>query len=491
MRKGLVFLFLALSVTLLGLLLWGKPALAAPLDPPARLERTLIENPSDYGQYASMALHPTTGAPWISYWYSATNELRLAKYVGVGGNCGNGSWSCSTVSTGILPPRTPITGGMYSSLDFTPEGRPVIAFYGGADGLTIRVARYTCPTIICSWTVTNVYDAYYFGGRGDLSLKVGSDGKARLAAYIPGFHLLWNSKYGKLVYMQERGDTSGTGCLTNTWQCDTVEEGSSDGGVGKHASLELYKYNPPGYIEPNIAYYDTQNGDLKYAYRPMVVGTGNCGPGGNSWTCQTIDAIGDVGQYAVLAKDLSLSDKRWQIAYYDATNQALKFAYNIAAGGNCGFGDATGKWECFTIEGPAVGTQNGIGTMEGHRVFSVATYQGHTAIAYYDNDDSSFNGTLKWARDGYGVGDGGNCGPKKSLGIPPYVFHYSTWRCDTLDSGLYFSGGFPIFRDVGQYPTIAYRSDGMARIAYYDVKSGLRYLQQNYAVYLPLTLKNQ
>ncbi len=491
MRKGLVFLFLALSVTLLGLLMGGQPALAAPLDPPARLERTLIENPSDYGQYASMALHPTTGAPWISYWYSATNELRLARYVGVDGNCGNGSWYCYTVGTGIYPTK-PITGGMYSSLDFTPEGLPVIAFYGGAYGLTIRVARYTCPTILCSWTVTDLYDAYYFGGRGDLSLKVGSDGNARLAAYIPGFDFLGNKKYGKLVYMQERGDTSGTGCLTNAWQCDTVEEGSTSGGVGKHASLELYKYSSPfSYIEPHIVYYDTQNKDLKYAYRPMVA-MGNCGPGGNSWTCQTIDSGGDVGQYAVLAKDLSLSDKRWQIAYYDATNQALKFAYNVASGGNCGVGDAAGKWHCLTVEGPAVTSDNGIGVMEGKRVFSLATYQGHTAIAYYDNDDSPFNnGTLKWARDGYSLFDGGNCGPTKSFGSPPYVVFYKTWRCDTLDSGLYFSGGFFVARDVGQYPNIAYRSDGMARIAYYDVKSGLRYLQQNYAVYLPLTLKNQ
>ncbi len=493
MSRGFLFSALVLALLVLGMAALVQPTLAAPLDPPASWKGTLIESPSGFGQYASMAIHPTTGLPWISYWYTNTNELRLAQYVGVGGNCGDNAWHCSTVSTGIYP-TTPITGGKYSRLVFTPEGRPVIAFYGGALGMTLRVAKYICSGILCYWTAADVYNAYLWGGAGDLSLKVGSDGKARIAAYIPGYSFLGSTAYGKLVYMEELGDTSGTGCLTNQWQCDVIETGTTVVGTGKYPSLELVTWSWPfNYIEPHIAYYDAENKDLKYAYDPPFIGSGNCGPGGNSWTCYAVDTSGDVGQYAVLTRDpTQTTSKQWQIAYYDKTNQSLKLAYTVDSGGSCGSGAGAGKWECITIEDGSLGDANGIGAIEGERFFSLATYQGATAIAYYDNNNSSLfgNGTLKWARSGYGILDGGNCGPEITVGLPPFVIRYKTWFCETLDSGSYYSGGMWTFRDVGQYPTIIYNSSGLAKVSYYDVKSGLRYKSQWVSTYLPITVKN-
>lgn len=494
--------FWILALVLMGLaLVWmfgAEHVLAAPNDPPARWESTLVDSGLGTGQYASLAIHPTTGLPWISYWYSPTNELHLAQYVRTGGNCGNGAWSCGAVATGILPPTTPITGGMYSSLAFTPEGQPAIAFYGGALGFTIRYAERFCNPL-CHWSVKDIYSGSLFGGRGDLSLQIGSDGIPRIAAYIPGSGGLLKTQ-GKLMYFHRLSDNSGSGCISGTtdWQCDTIETRSTyERGDGVYASLALVKIILPypfgSYIEPHIAYYDADAGVLKHAYNPFIATNRNCGPSDNTWVCETVETGANKGLYPVMATDQTQSgDRRWQIAYYDANAKALKFAYNVSSGGNCGTGDAAGKWQCDTIEGASNGEEN-IGDMDGDRVFSVATYKGTTAIAYYDNNDATLfhNGILKWARSGYGPLDGGNCGPIRMIGTPPYALLYKTWFCESLDGGVYFSGGYIVPRDVGQYPALAYNSAGLAKIAYYDVKSGLRYQEQRLPVFLPLTLKNQ
>lgn len=499
MRK---LLFVTITMVLFGLaLVWMMSAegvLAAPNDPPARWESTLIESGLGTGQYASIAIHPTTGKPWVSYWYSPTNELHLAQYVGADGNCANGAWSCEAVATGILPPKTVITGGMYSSLAFTPDGRPAIAFYGGPFGLTIRYAEWSCP-LLCSWTVKDIDYGSLFGGLADLSLKIGSDGVPRIAAYIPGYDAgILGKSYGKLKYFYRRSDNAGTGCASGVtdWQCDTIETRTNYGkGDSVFASLALIttpKFPSGTYIEPHIAYYDDDTHALKHAYAPWLAINGNCGPS-NKWICETVSSAAYEGLYPVMVTDQSQSsERRWQIAYYDKNNKALKFAYNVSADGNCGAGSAAGKWQCDTIEGNVGDGTANIGDMEGNRVFSVATYNGTTAIAYYDNNDATLfhNGMLKWARSGYGVLDDGNCGPTKTIGVPPYMIAYKTWKCEVLDSGLYFSGGFFVARDVGQYPALAYDANGLAQIAYYDAKSGLRFMAQRIPVFLPLTLKN-
>ncbi len=501
MRKSVV---LVMAFVLFALaLVWAASAegvLAAPHNPPATWASTLIKGGQGSGLYASIAIHPTTGKPWVSYWYTPTNELHLAQYVGEGGNCGNGAWSCNPVKPGIIP-TDPITGGMYSSLAFKPDGKPAIAFYGGKDAATIRYAEWSCqtsPIPLCYWSVTDLYDAPFLltvYRRGDLSLAIGPDGVPRIAVYFPGYSFSGYGPKGYLMYMWRLSSQSGTGCLNNYWQCNTIETANSDSSTNRYVSLALAqtpKSDSDTHMEPHIAYYD-ENGRLKHAYFPWQSSTGrNCGPGGNTWICETVEDGPNVGKYPVMAVEEGDPDK-WMIAYYDQGNKALKFAQYVNSGGNCG----GGKWQCDTIEGTVSGATAGIDDMEGNRVFSMATYQGRVAIAYYDNNDAPLgNGTLKWARSGYGLLDGGNCGPQKSIGTPPYMLVYRTWYCETLDGGGYFEAmPYPnppmlIFRDVGQYPALAYNSSGLAKLAYYDVKSGLRYKEQRLPVYLPLTLKN-
>ncbi|MFN7131047.1 MAG: hypothetical protein ACK4N5_03125, partial [Myxococcales bacterium] len=65
---------------------------------------------------------------------------------------------------------------------------------------------------------------------------------------------------------------------------------------------------------PHIAYYDATNQDLKYARL-----------NGTVWSLETVDSLGSVGHYATIAIGPL---GRPSIAYYDATNRALKYAWH-------------------------------------------------------------------------------------------------------------------------------------------------------------------
>lgn|GEM_PF-6027944 len=94
---------------------------------------------------------------------------------------------------------------------------------------------------------------------------------------------------------------------TLLWCLETVD---STDNVGLYSSLEADFYN---YC---ISYYDKTNGDLKFACRAY-------GSSPSEWQIITVDSIGDVGRYS------SLSWKgynSWCVSYYDSTNGDLKFA---------------------------------------------------------------------------------------------------------------------------------------------------------------------
>src|SRR5437870_1215732 len=76
------------------------------------------------------------------------------------------------------------------------------------------------------------------------------------------------------------------------WVAQTVD---SAGDVGAFTSLAEVGG------QAAIGYSDGSNDDLKYARYLGGATTGNCGPGGNSWQCDTLDGAGVVGLYTSLA----------------------------------------------------------------------------------------------------------------------------------------------------------------------------------------------
>ena len=171
-----------------------------------------------------------------------------------------------------------------------------------------------------------------------------------------------------------------TQTTAGAWQIETLDTG----GKGKYASLAIA---PDG--SDNIAYYDSNKGDLKLIYN---------GPGG--WLPPiTVDGElpsgtpPDVGGYPSLKMD---SSSLWHISYYDFTNKDLKYASYSG-----------GSWYVYTVDSSGdVGQYSSL----------VLDSGGYAHIAYYD----ATNGKLKYAyQDGQGwhkdiILDQGGDGPSGS-----------------------------------------------------------------------------
>ncbi len=422
---------------------------------------------NDLGQFSSVVVDPNTGVAYASYYDATGKDLRVARWVGSGGNCGpNGSWNCKTVdSDGDV--------GQYSSLAIQPgiggtEPTLHVAYYD----LTNRSLKYSACISFgapCTWSPPTIIDQGStsiipsWAGM-DASIALDSTGKAHIAYRFNRFNLGGSSH--SLKYASFVGTGNGTGCsASNAWDCLAVDP---EAAAGKRFSLAMDSTDTPA-----IAYFGANGSthSLKYAHPALAGNCGVMGPLFGNWQCDVIAPVVGEAQFASLIKDSRTGDKP-RIAYYDQTfNGWVIYASYIGSGGGCGPGNS---WRCDGIdqvgEAPIMGVSLAVNDT------------GQPVIAYYDFDDVATNGTLKVARPANLVG---NCGPMGPL--------THLWQCDVVDSGLRAGTHFPnfVWHDVGQYASITAASSGLATIAYYD-SSGmdLRLARQLLFTYAPLSLKN-
>ncbi len=169
----------------------------------------------------------------------------------------------------------------------------------------------------------------------------------------------------------------------------------------------------------HIAYYDAGNGYLKYAYH-----------NGSTWSTVTVDSSVDVGMHASAAVE---TDDTVHAVYYDYTNGNLKYA--VCAG----VSDCTqaGNWSTATIDST--------GDVGEYASIAVAS-DGTVHASYYDLT----NGNLKYATCA-GAADCTQAG---------------NWSPVVVDSA----------GDVGEHASIAVESDGTVHASYYDfTSSNLKY----------------
>lgn len=151
--------------------------------------------------------------------------------------------------------------------------------------------------------------------------------------------------------------------------------------------------------KPAISYWDATNDALKYAYSSGTTGSGG-------WTAITVDNTGSMGYHSSLA----LIDGKPAIAYRDQTNCDLKYAYSSTVDGSSG-------WTQIAVD-----TDGSVGWYP-----SLALVNGKPAISYWDvgqdegpNDD---RGDLKYAYSSTADGSSGwttitvDADPLKTLGL--------------------------------------------------------------------------
>ena len=417
-----------------------------------------VDTPGDVGQYSSVAIDPFNDTTYVSYYDTTNKALRMAmnRGFGSGGNCGpNNSWLCQTVDSGA-------DFGKYSSIAIKPFSgggfyfpEIGIAYYDATNGELKYAYGTICPT--CSWSIDTVDIPLSFplDPKGQYtSLKYDSNGKPYIAYY---FENTGNVDALVVASSVPSGGNCGYeyGSLTGKWQCDTIQDGE---GVGQYASLAL-----DGAGNRHIAYYDGGNGDLWYATSSIGA---NCGPGGNTWLCYPVDSLNNVGQYASLYVD---NDNDFHIAYYDATTDKLKYAFDKGSGGNCG---VIFSAQCDTIDDMPTGYHPlGVSMAEDATSYPIIAYQ-------------SKEGGLNVARPAAALGlsgGGGNCGPAP-------LFY--TWYCETIKP--YYQLG-PVRQ--GDFVSIDLSPSGLATIGYYGsihfTGGNLMVAYQRFQDFLPLVMKNQ
>ena len=405
-----------------------------------------VDTRLDTGQYTSVAFSPWDGHTFVSYYNAADKDLLFAYDIGSGGNCGpNDSWYCHTVdSAGDV--------GQYNSIA-VGQGRVNISYYDATNG-DLKWAESTNLTLYKTWHIRTI-------DRGDATSSAGLYTSIYLVdGWSPRISYYYDNSGGvdelRFAYYKGGSGNCGWGLDAGQWQCQTIQSGE---GVGQYTSLamdsSLYRY---------IAYYDAVNGDLWMATNTSG---SNCGPGGNTWSCFPISGgAPDVGKYASLYLD---SGNQYQIAYYDATEDVLKYAYEVDSGGNCGI---IGSMQCDTIDSMQADYHPlGISIAE--------DVEGYPVIAYQSAD-----GSLKIARPvaalDLPVGSG-NCGPENI---------FFTWYCQTIDR---FGTWIP-YRN-GDFTSIAIKPSGLVTIAYYGFilsdGGNLMVAYQNIQSFLPLLVRNQ
>jgi hypothetical protein len=415
-----------------------------------------IYAPDSAGSHVSIAFDPDhEQAAWVSFYNASDGGLWAAHYIGpLEGDCGSDSaWKCMQVDQVDGESK-----GLYSSIDVHPDTNPNPLLTNWKVGISyydethraLKYASYHCPVgDVCEWTPQTLQDSS--DPDRDIgqytSMKFDSTGIAHIIYYDhngdTAIELLGHAYY--------LGGTSGN-CGDNDWQCDRI---TWDNAPKRYASLDIDWQD-----QLYVSFYNEEFGRLVYANSFDV---SNCGDAG--WHCETLDdpAGVDVGMFSSITAPQSAQEPV-RVAYYDATNGNLKYAYlRDDTNGNCGINDA---WQCESIDSMGAGLT--------WASISMAVDSGGAPVIAYTRS-SGIPAALS-----LGVAEPAPGQPYANCGA-------GGWWCGTLDSGNSFF-------DVGRYASLRIKPDGRAMAAYSSLaKLGadytLKFAYQPLLVFLPLGYK--
>jgi hypothetical protein len=379
-------------------------------------QRVRVASANDVGQWAALALEPTTNTPYIGYLDATNQALRLAHPVGSGGNCGpGGSWLCE------FPDFWKLTAGddgvrnpQRISMAFKPGCgvHPSVAYSQDLDPRTVLAMVWGCtaPDVTAFVYVDASQEAE------ESALRFSDAGDALLA-----FRSL-----GSLTSTLHEARLAG-----GSWADVPILSGTD---VGQQPA-------PMGLGGLSAVVYRGALGHLSFVLE-VPPGFGNCGLG-NGWQCSEITGLVS----ALDATSLAAFSSGVHVAYVkpEFPGSSLNTALYVGNNGNCG----AGEWKCTTIEEIGDDVVQGV---------SIAVDANEVpVIAYHNKLDGNGNGVLKVARPQLR----GNCGPLTL--VNGLLVH--SWQCTTVDDG---AGA----NNVGRHVSVAVDPMGMASVAYYDASEG-------------------
>jgi hypothetical protein len=410
------------------------------------------------GEHVSMDINPSNGITLISFYNQEKGDLRLARYVGSGGNCGpDDTWQCvsidgsadvgqyndiTTYSVKTVPYQhgNPGNPSLPELLIEEEHGVNYFISYYDADNGALKYATGLCTDESCSIAAHTIDSGNpknnYTKGKYT-SVKYDSGYVPHIAYYYEGYYT-----GDALLYAHYVGDGTGNcgeGNVVGDWQCDLIQGGE---GIGMYASLYIDAYD-----NPSIAYYDGGNG---YPLVARYIGSGgNCGPS-NDWYCRSVHQLNkDTGRYVSMYLD---STNKAHLAYYNETDGGLEYAVDVTDGGNCGFNGISAKfeWQCDYIDDMGTSlTQMGIDITEDKL--------GYPVIAYQDASDIQAPAVLRLARPHNALDPNivPNCGPVDLL---------HTWYCKLIDNA-----GAEL--NEARAVAVGINPAGLATIAYHELNS--------------------
>ncbi|MBI5509187.1 MAG: putative metal-binding motif-containing protein [Deltaproteobacteria bacterium] len=383
-----------------------------------------VDTDGNVGQFASIAVDPDRGVH-IAYRDASNQDLKYA-------------YRAATAGSFTLSPALVTAGnvGEHTSIAADKTGAVHISYYD-ASAAVLRYLRkpkggsFTAPAQVDAATGTGQYSAlavdstggvhvvYYDAANVNLNYRYLAPlldpavsgnwaGAVVDAVGNVGQHAAIAIDKNDGVHVAYYDATSGKHDLKYAYRqsaavpWSTPVTVSANGNVGTAASIAV-----DGALDVEITYYDADNRDLKFAYRPA---------GTSAWIDSVIDSVGNVGSYGSVAAD---SGGATHVAYYDAGAGVLRYAFRSAGG----------VWTVAAIDtGGSVGKYCDVAVDAG----------GGAHLSYYDETNTGLK----------------------------YIHCSAGGSCDAAGTAVDDVAGSP---NVGQYSAIAVAGDGDLAIVYYDL----------------------
>jgi hypothetical protein len=296
-----------------------------------------VETAGDVGYYSSIALG-AGGNPMISYYDGWPNQdLKFATCdmaASINGNCDQtGDWRTVTVDSIVVT-------GLYTSIAVDANGDPMISYYRANWGLKFAIcdisasANGNCDQT-ADWSTVMVHAATEAGLWSSIAVDANGDPMISYAQHVGTFD------HDLEFAICDRSDSANGNCdQVADWRTVTLD---AAGDVGSCASIAVDANG-----DPMISYSDVTNWDLKFAICDRSASAnGNCDQPGD-WPLAIADAQGEAGYYTSIAVGASGDP---MISYVDFTGDwHLRFATCnrlASASGNC---DHPGDWSTETVD---------------------------------------------------------------------------------------------------------------------------------------------